>query len=66
MPIDTAPICGIKVVSDLLGTNPNPDLPITLLCNILTSSSIIEHSIKTPAPIKELLPTEQLKEILTL
>ena len=56
----------MEVVSDLFGTNPNPGLPMTVLCNILTPSSIIEHSIKTPAPIKTLLPIEQLKEILTL
>ena len=65
-PIETDPICGVNIVSDLLGIKPKPDLPITVLGWITTCSEICEHSIKTPDPIKVFFPILQFLDIVTL
>ena len=65
-PIKTDPICGVRVVWDLLGIKPKPDLPMTVLGWIITFFKICEHSIKTPDPIKVSFPILQFLDIVTL
>ena len=64
-PIKRPPICGVKYVSFLLGIKPKPILPKTVLWDTLTFLLKVEHSIKTPEPIKQSFPILQFFEIVT-